>query len=202
MSNYCDRHGHAAPTGTPKNTATFCLNCGEAFIHEPEADEPDVPPFSGDGKPNTKPSNPKDVIGSKKLSTSLVPTAVVRYAALSFLEGASKYGRFNWRVTGVRLCIYIDALERHTMKLKEGEWQDPVTGVPHLASIIACSGIILDANECGMLTDDRSPVSPAAIDMLDNRAPELSAHIRQTFIEYRPHQHVITDAIAKTQNGD
>jgi hypothetical protein len=212
VSTYCSRHGHKAPTGTPKDTTATCMDCGAEFIHEPDLTE--VPPFSGDGKPNTKPSNPKDVIGSKKLSTSLVPTAVVRYAALAFLEGAAKYGKFNWRVAGVRMSIYIDAMERHLMKLREGEWADgdslgpdPVTGerqgtgVPHLASAIACAGIILDANECGMLTDDRSPISAGAVDMLDNLAPKIAGHIRQMFIEYNPHQHVITDAIAQAQDG-
>ena len=53
--------------------------------------------------PVVKASNPKDAIGSRKLMLHVVPSTVDIYAALGFTEGALKYGKFNWRVAGVRL---------------------------------------------------------------------------------------------------
>jgi CBS domain-containing protein len=109
---------------------------------------------------NVKDTNPKDAIGSTKLPLHLVPDTIVSYAALSFAEGASKYGGYNWRVAGVRASIYKSALERHLMKWWNGENVDQVTGVPHLSSALACIGIILDADLVGKLTDDRPPYAP------------------------------------------
>src|SRR5690348_5848471 len=102
-----------------------------------------------------KPSNPKDVIGSNKLPLGLVPTVTKALCTLGHMEGHLKYGLVNWREAGVRMSIYIDALERHIEKLKGGEWADPVTRVPHLANALACLSIIADAAYSGKLIDDR-----------------------------------------------
>lgn len=104
-----------------------------------------------------KPTNPKDAIGSSKLPLHLVPDSVSIAASMAFAEGASKYGAYNWRAAGVRTSIYVAALRRHLTKFWNGENCDPQTGVPHLASVIACAGIILDAERCGKLNDDRPP---------------------------------------------
>jgi hypothetical protein len=108
---------------------------------------------SGKGKP----TNPKDAIGSTKLPLDLVPDTLEVFAALAFAEGASKYGAYNWRESGVRASIYRAALDRHLKKWWNGENVDPKTKVPHLASVMACAGIILDAEAMGKLTDDRPP---------------------------------------------
>jgi hypothetical protein len=139
----------------------------------------------------TKPSNPKDAIGSKKLAMHLVPSIVQIYAALGFTEGALKYGKYNWRVAGVRASIYLDAIYRHTAKLQNGEWADKVTKVPHLASIIACAGIIADARLCGKLNDDRPPAQPALSSMIDREAAELTIHLQQLFKDHNPEQFTI-----------
>lgn len=119
-------------------------------------------------KAETKDTNPKDAIGMTKLPMHLIPGTAKAYLAVAFLEGALKYGKYNWRVAGVRASIYMDAMERHYEKFKNGEWADPVTHVPHLASIMACSAIILDADAVGKLTDDRPPMGtePEVIDAL------------------------------------
>lgn len=105
-----------------------------------------------------KATNPKDAIATNKLPYHLIPGSVKIAAALAYAEGAMKYGAFNWRVAGVRASVYKSALERHLEKWWEGEDVDPVTGVPHLASVIACAGILLDAHWAGKLEDDRPPV--------------------------------------------
>ncbi len=142
---------------------------------------------------DTKPTNPKDAIGSKKLALHLVPSIVSTYAALGFTEGALKYGKYNWRVAGVRMSIYLDAIYRHLAKLQNGEWADKETRVPHIASIIACSGIIADAYASGKLTDDRPPAQELLPDWIDNQGREITAHLQELFKDYSPHQHTILD---------
>jgi hypothetical protein len=142
---------------------------------------------------SVKPTNPKDAIGSTKLPLHLVPASVKIYAALAFTEGAAKYGAFNWRAAGVRSSIYKSALERHLEKWWNGEWADPKTSVPHLASVIACAGIILDAGLCGKLTDDRPPAAPMseAIDAMEEIVKELLA----MHADKNPHHHTINDPV-------
>lgn len=140
----------------------------------------------------TKPTNPKDIIGSAKLDTGLVPDTLPLYAALAFTEGALKYGRFNWRVAGVRASVYNAALRRHLTRWWNGEDCDPKTGVPHLASILACAGILLDAKACGKLTDDRPPALLALGQLLEDMQP-LLAQLRDQFREHNPHQYTIAD---------
>ncbi len=226
--SYCERHGCNFTT-RDGHESTICVNCGTprqeakaapdpegaalvpadtAFVTEEQAREIAVGAFQGDGKPGTKPSNPinpKDAIGQGKLPMHLVPTAVTRYAALAFAEGALKYGKYNWRVAGVRMSIYLDALHRHLAKLQDGEWADgdsmdpdaegnpQGTQVPHLANIIACAGIILDAWECAKLTDDRPPVNSVASENTDLGQKHI-AHLKALFASYSPHQHTIADA--------
>jgi hypothetical protein len=143
---------------------------------------------------DTKPSNPKDSIGSSKVNIDLVPDSMVLFASLGFTEGALKYGKFNWRVAGVRLSIYIAALERHKMKFMAGEWADPVTNVPHLSSMLACIGIICDAYTSNKLTDDRPPAQPDLSRFLDS-ATSIQKHLKELFRDHNPHQHTIMDAI-------
>jgi hypothetical protein len=99
--------------------------------------------------------NPKDVVGSRKLPLHLVPEITKAYLALAHGEGALKYGPYNWRESGVKVSTYVSALGRHVGKYVEGEWADPQTHVPHLASALACLSIIVDAKAAGVLIDDR-----------------------------------------------
>lgn len=138
-------------------------------------------------------TNPKDHIGSSKLHLDLVPDSMVVFAAMGFLEGALKYGKYNWRVAGVRLSIYMAALERHRMKFMAGEWYDPKTKVPHLASMLACLGIVVDALASGKLNDDRPPAQPDLSLFIDKQT-DLVAHLKDLFSDCNPHQHTIMDA--------
>jgi hypothetical protein len=148
---------------------------------------------------DTKPTNPKDAIGSDKLPLHLVPAVVQLYASLGFLEGALKYGKYNWRVAGVRFSIYLDAMERHFVKLKDGEWADQKTGVPHLSSILACAGIILDARHVGKLKDDRPPRAPTSelLATLEGSVPAL----KSLFADFSPHQHTLMDEVNEDTNA-
>lgn len=138
-----------------------------------------------------KPTNPKDAIAVAKLPLHLVPSTLQAYAALAFAEGAAKYGAFNWRAAGVRDSVYRSAMERHLAKYANGEWADAKTGVPHLASVIACAGILLDARLCGKLTDDRPPPAPVSA-LIDGMEAEVR-HIYSLFSDHQPHHHSIAD---------
>lgn len=105
---------------------------------------------------DTKPTNPKDAIGSAKLPLHLWPTTATITGALALLDGALKYGRQNWREAGVRYSIYYDAARRHMDAAFEGEDADPDSGLPHEAHALACLAIIVDARATGKLIDDRA----------------------------------------------
>ena len=103
----------------------------------------------------TKPSNPKDLAGSDKLPLHLWPETATIWGCLALLHGALKYGQANWRVVGVRVSIYYDALRRHMNAYMEGEDIDPESGLPHMACGLACLALLVDAQAAGKLTDDR-----------------------------------------------
>lgn len=160
-----------------------------AFVIRLENLEMDAIPVA---EPSTsKLTNPKDAIGSTKLGMSFVPDTLKVYAALAFTEGATKYGSYNWRVAGVRASIYKSAAERHLAKYWNGEWADPVTGVPHLASVIACAAIILDANVAGKLTDDRPPAINLS-SIIDGLEPAVK-HLMDLHKDKTPHHHTELD---------
>lgn len=102
-----------------------------------------------------KASNPKDLVGSDKLPLHLWPTTATAMGCLGLLDGMLKYGRSNFREVGIRASIYYDAADRHLKAWFEGEDLDPDSGLPHLAHLLACIAIIVDAQAAGKLNDDR-----------------------------------------------
>lgn len=121
-----------------------------------------------------KPSNPKDIIGSDKLPLHLWPTTATAMGSIGLLEGAVKYGRLNWRHTGVRASIYIDACKRHLDAWMEGEAVAPDSGVPHLANALACLAIIVDAQAAGKLTDDRNFAGDGYRKLVEQLTPHVA----------------------------
>jgi hypothetical protein len=136
--------------------------------------------------PPKDPGNPKDLVAGGKIDPFLVPSAAVLYEALAMEEGRLKYGLVNWRLTGVKMMVYMNALARHAQKLVSGEWADSKTKIPHLASIRACAAIILDADLQGTLIDDRPKAQPGFSELLDEELPVLLAHVREVFKDASP----------------
>lgn len=180
----------------------FCADCN--VYHAYGAHVPRlvlVPPVialgNGEDAGETKPSNsenPKDAVGGRKAPLSLVPWTLVVCASRAMLEGALKYGRFNWRMCGVRASIYLDALKRHIAKWENGQDADPKTLVHHLDSAIGCLTIMRDAMLYGKLTDDRPPCSdPDALAQLIDGEEAAGAHLRELFKDHAPHQFTIDD---------
>lgn len=99
--------------------------------------------------------NPKDLVGVKKVSLTKLPPVAALHAAHALMNGAARYGPYNWRDKAVRASIYVDACERHLNAWLDGEEDAQDSGVHHLGHAIACLAILLDAQEAGMLVDDR-----------------------------------------------
>lgn len=140
---------------------------------------------------DTKDTNPKDAIATNKVPLSLVPEILTIYAAMGFLEGALKYGKYNWRISGVRSSVYMDALKRHIAAYESGE-DISENGVPHFSNMLACIGILIDAKVCGKLNDDRPPRSLAVPQMVRMMEEDV-ARLRERFKDHRPHQYTIAD---------
>ena len=100
-------------------------------------------------------TNPKDLVGAKKVQLNLVPPASIIYQALAMEDGSRKYGPFNWRKNKVITSIYVAAALRHIHQYYDGEDNAQDSGKPHLGHALACLGIIVDALETGNLIDDR-----------------------------------------------
>jgi hypothetical protein len=111
-------------------------------------------------------SNPKDKYGKKKVANlSVIPPASIIYEGLAMMDGAEKYGPFNWRENKVIAHIYIDACIRHLMSWWDGEDLSEDAKKHHLGHAKACLGILADAIETGNLIDDR-PAPGAAAQLL------------------------------------
>jgi len=132
----------------------------------------------------SKPTNPKDVIGIRKAPMSTVPANVLAEMGVAMLEGAAKYGRFNFRVAGVRASVYYDAAMRHLIAWWEGEDIDPDSGMSHITKLLACMAVLRDAMHQGMWSDDRPPrskpfyqqLNTTAGDILDRHADKKPRH--------------------------
>lgn len=103
--------------------------------------------------------NPKDIIGSKKAPLHVVPAPVLMEIGLGMLEGACKYGSFNFRAADVRASVYYDAAMRHLMAFWEGEDLDPDSGLHHVAKALSCLTVLRDGIMREQFVDDRPPRS-------------------------------------------
>lgn len=123
---------------------------------------------------STKDTNPKDAVGIRKAPISTVSGPVVLELGLAMLEGARKYGRHNYRASGVRASVYYDATFRHIVKWWEGEDIDPDSGLNHITKAIASLMVLRDAMIYGKVIDDRPPSVDASIwDKLNDKAVKI-----------------------------
>ncbi len=107
--------------------------------------------------------NPKDKIGKLKPGVADIPATAIVEASIVHRLGHEKYGYYNWRtVPKVQLMTYANAAMRHLISFIDGQKYDAESGVSHLAHVIACCNIIIDAGYCGNLVDDRPPSAPTA----------------------------------------
>ena len=150
-------------------------------------------------KAETKLSNPMDRIGSTKLPLDLLSGVAKIEWCLAQLEGALKYGTWNWRDAGVRASIYIAAIERHLEKFKNGEDRDPVTRVHHLGNVMAGAAIMLDAMSVDLFIDDRPPMAPGS--SLIDAAQEDVLHLQRLYGDVKPRNFTIEDSKWAPENN-
>lgn len=123
-------------------------------------------------------TNPKDLLGIKKVQLNLVPASSIIYQALAMEDGARKYGPYNWRAKKVIASIYIAAALRHIQAWQDGESVASDSQKPHLGHALACLGIIVDALETGNLVDDR-PLPGAAGKLISEWEEKKAAAAKQ-----------------------
>ncbi|GGD38212.1 dATP/dGTP diphosphohydrolase domain-containing protein [Aureimonas glaciei] len=137
------------------------------LVDELEAEAPAVPR-----------ENPKALVGRKKATLiSAVPAISLAWLAEAHMDGAIKYGALNWRESKIKRSDYIDAAVRHILALKEGEDVASDSFLPHAAHIMATMSIILDAEACGTLIDDRVHGNAKALAEVQGRV--LEARVRR-----------------------
>jgi len=136
---------------------------------------------------NTKPSNPKDILGVAKIPYHLWPNTATILGTMGMLEGAVKYGRSNYRAVGVRASIYYDACRRHLDSWFEGENNTKDHNIHHLGNALACLAIIVDAEAKGVLIDDR--MYPGGfLELRDRLTPEVK-RIKEMYKKKTPHHY-------------
>jgi len=101
-------------------------------------------------------NDPKGAIGATKTPLGLIPPHAMEQTAWVHKLGADKYGAWNWRETGVCASTYVNAILRHLNAWRDGEDLDPESGISHLAHIACSANILMDAEYCNKLQDDRN----------------------------------------------
>jgi len=106
-------------------------------------------------------------------------------------EGGMKYGPYNYREDEVAATVYCAAALRHIFDWMCGEEMAPDSGIHHLGHAKACCGILVDAQACGSLIDDRykteayaellkmyTAMLPAMAERIQAMSDKLEAHNR------------------------
>lgn len=138
---------------------------------------------------STKPTNPKDLLGARKVPLSTVPFAVMMEVGLALLEGMCKYGRHNFRAIGVRASVYYDAAMGHMGDWWEGDDIDQDSGLSHITKAIASLVVLRDAMIQEKLTDDRPPRSK----LFKRDFNAQAAAIIDKHADKSPHHYTIAD---------
>lgn len=122
-------------------------------------------------------TNPKTHVGLTKPSMRGIPSAALVHLGRVMEDGIRKYGHFNWREHAVSASVYEDAIWRHLLAWRDGEDNAQDSGAPHLAHVMACCAILLDAQANGKLNDNRGP---------KGNAPDLIAKFTRNDNETAP----------------
>lgn len=83
---------------------------------------------------------------SNKLQYGLLPILSMKDVVKVLTYGAKKYEKDNWKYVPDGENRYFDAALRHIWAHKEGEINDPETGMSHMAHAICCLMFINDLN--------------------------------------------------------
>ena len=123
--------------------------------------------------PVLKETNPKDLVGIRKVGLSVLPFRVLWECAAGMLEGAVKYGRHNYRAVGCSASVYFDAAMRHLGSWWEGEDIDAASKLNHINKAIITLMVLRDSMLQGNWVDDRPIGNGIDLDPLHARVSEL-----------------------------
>ncbi len=150
----------------------------------------------------TQYNDPKGQAGSLKAPLGLVPPYAMEQTSWVHKLGADKYGPWNWRETGVCASTYVNAILRHLNAWRDGESLDPESGITHLAHIACSANILMDAEVCGKLQDDRNKRP----DETEEGSPKVVASYEDFWgpldEDTVPEYHVLLREGDKLQDGD
>lgn len=175
--------GHWLSKEESSSTIASC-ECGNPNLHKTfKCPASNTKPLGAYSKATT--TNPKDLLGVQKASITKLPAVGIAWGAMAMMDGAAKYGPYNWREKDVVASIYIDAAIRHLHQWFEGQEVASDSKVHHLGHAIACCAILLDAQFTGNLKDDR-PIDEKTdkdryakfLDMLSDIIKEKNAAIK------------------------
>lgn len=124
-------------------------------------------------------NNPKTAVGRTKPPVRAIPPSAIVQLGLAMENGEAKYGLMNWRERQVSSSVYYDAAMRHLVSWWDGEDKAKDSGVHHLAHVMACLAIIIDAEETRNLNDDR-PTAGHVADMIERIQLERLAKTQAT----------------------
>ena len=99
--------------------------------------------------------DPKGEAGTAKQQLDNISLVAQYYEAAVMQTGAEKYGAYNWCDHPMKASTYYNAILRHLQAWWQGETYDPESGLPHMAHLRSCTGIILEQQESTKLIDDR-----------------------------------------------
>lgn len=142
-----------------------------------------------------KDTNPKDAVGIRKIAFSVLPWQVLCRVALGMMEGAAKYGRHNYRASGVRASVYFDAVVgRHLTNWWEGNDIDPESGLHEIDKALAGLMVMRDSILQGNFIDDRPPKGQG-VDLAEFNAK--AAQILELHKDKKPRHYTINDTFTK-----
>jgi len=148
-----------------------------------------------------KDTNPKDAIGTAKWRQFFcVPMQVLWEVGVGMLEGTLKYGRHNYRGSGVRASVYVDAAIGHIQSFVEGEDIDEDSGLSHITKAICSLFVLRDAQMNDFWTDDRPP-KIKDLPALRERLQALVAENFERYADKDPHHYSHEEDGAPYQGG-
>ena len=103
----------------------------------------------------TKTGAQRQSIGTK-IDTDLVPFELIVAAAVGLGLGEHKYAARNFE-KGLSYRSLINSIERHCKSLKDGEYIDVDTGIPHYMLIASSTAMLVHNIMQGVIIDDRAP---------------------------------------------
>lgn len=137
----------------------ICLSSDNANIPAESATPCAIPigniPKAAPRYQDEKTTNPKQQYGDTKPPLHLIHGIAELHESAALHSGSLKYGKNNYIETPVEIMTYIGAILRHIKQYVSGERVDEKELVHHLGAVRACAGILLTAEACGMLIDNR-----------------------------------------------